>query len=586
MVSSGQKRFILLSLGLFISATLFVLMPALKSDPFFDKFYSNDISSYTSRINKSVKRTAFATVLCDTSMTEAVLVSIYSLKTAMNTSSSPLSSDILVVVPDTLELPDSVLTRFKILEIVIIKGKVIHEITKDSCGTALTLWTLEDYEKIVYFSPNVFFRQDPYPLLEFPRNAAMVLPDNHEPIYGSLIAIEPSRDILEYAELYAKNKQRITISEYLRETILSWDQIIMMPLSLLDEDIYIFRGTNKPWNFHKYSKQDWKSSYEPIEYYSWRQTHSLLKDLLITDYPVWPNQNRQRDICDKVALNSTSHTFPLQNKFSVLLSTYNPERIEHISLLIRHLLRSSKVHAVYVTWHNPALEVPPSLLDSLNSIERERVHVLRQAYDSLNNRFNPIPSLLTDSVYIMDDDIFMDLGDLEFTYQTWQTQKDHAVGHFPRYHTFDPDLQIGTYKVPYGQKMQYSMVLTKSMFVRSDYLFAYTCLLDQELHRIIDERLNCEDIAFSMMATGWTGAGPTSVTPQKPVSDFGLDLGISLAGGHMDARAECIVDFIGQFWDGRDPLIMAYSTVVPYRRTSLRRGKWETIKSQISKYGI
>ncbi|KAL0075136.1 glycosyl transferase family 64 domain-containing protein [Phycomyces blakesleeanus] len=415
----------------------------------------------------------------------------------------------------------------------------------------------------------------------------MVLSDNYEPIYGSLIVIEPSRDILEYdAELYDVEIERIPISDYLQETILSWDRIIMMPLSLLDENILIFKDATKPWNFHKYGKQDWRSSYEPSEYYTWRQAHTLLKNFLSLGSPGWANQNRQRDICDKVAPNSTSHTFPLQNKFSVLLSTYNPERIEHISLLIRHLLRSSKVHAVYVTWHNPALEVPPSLLEALTSIERERVHILRQEYDSLNNRFNPIASLLTDSVYIMDDDIFMDLGDLEFTYQTWQAQKDNAVGHFPRYHTFDPELQTGTYKVPYGQKMQYSMVLTKSMFVRSDYLFAYTCLLDQDMHRIIDDRLNCEDIAFSMLATGWTGAGPTSVTPQKPVSDFGLDLGISLSVGHMDARAECIVDFIGQFWDGQDPLIMAYNTIVPYRRTSLRRGKWESIKSQVSKYGI
>lgn len=100
-----------------------------------------------------------------------------------------------------------------------------------------------------------------------------------------------------------------------------------------------------------------------------------------------------------------------------MISTYNPERIEHLSLIIQHLLKSSKVHTVFVTWHNPALQVPASLYQDIQKQDYSRLKVLSQTYDSLNNRFNPVDELQTDAVYIMDDDIYIDLNDLEFAFQ-------------------------------------------------------------------------------------------------------------------------------------------------------------------------
>lgn len=99
-----------------------------------------------------------------------------------------------------------------------------------------------------------------------------------------------------------------------------------------------------------------------------------------------------------------------------MISTYNPERIEHLSLIIRHLLQSDQVHTVFITWHNPALQVPASLYQDISEKDYERVKVLGQTFDSLNNRFNPVDELKTDAVYIMDDDIYVDLDDLKFTF--------------------------------------------------------------------------------------------------------------------------------------------------------------------------
>lgn len=100
-----------------------------------------------------------------------------------------------------------------------------------------------------------------------------------------------------------------------------------------------------------------------------------------------------------------------------MISTYNPERIEHLSLIIHHLLKSKKVHTVFVTWHNPSLDIPSSLYEAIDQQDYHRLKVIKQSYDSLNNRFNPVDELKTDAVYIMDDDIFIDLKDLEFTFK-------------------------------------------------------------------------------------------------------------------------------------------------------------------------
>lgn len=131
----------------------------------------------------------------------------------------------------------------------------------------------------------------------------------------------------------------------------------------------------------------------------------------------WVNEPRQRIVCDSYLESVTNiNHYPIQDKFSVMISTYNPERIEHLSLIIQHLLQSEKVHTVFITWHNPALEIPASLYQGINESDYERVKVLGQTFDSLNNRFNPVDELQTDAVYIMDDDIYVDLKDLEFTF--------------------------------------------------------------------------------------------------------------------------------------------------------------------------
>jgi hypothetical protein len=381
-----------------------------------------------------------------------------------------------------------------------------------------------------------------------------------------------------------RNYRKVSATNYSFPELLQdsyFEYKFRIPPKEILKNIHVYSAPMKPWNFHAYSDIDWKKHYDPVGFYKWRRINNDVRHLLDPSATKdWVNEPRQRMVCDSYLESVTNiNHYPIQDKFSVMISTYNPERIEHLSLIIQHLLQSEKVHTVFITWHNPALEVPVSLYQGINENDYERVKVLGQTFDSLNNRFNPVDELKTDAVYIMDDDIYVDLKDLEFTFSVWRSRKDSVVGHFPRLHTYDPVTKDASYKLI--GKAPYSIILTKSMFIRSDYLFSYTCLLEPKLHQLVDNQLNCEDLGFSMMASGMSNAASTFVRPKEYMEDFGLKQGISTNTAHMPARADCISNFITQFWNAKDPLVNSYDIAAPFDKPQIRIGNWDRIEKTI-----
>lgn len=59
------------------------------------------------------------------------------------------------------------------------------------------------------------------------------------------------------------------------------------------------------------------------------------------------------------------------------------------------------------------MPVPPPVKEL---VKTGRFKILKQATDTLNNRFNPIPGLKTKAVFICDDDIFMPMQSLDFAF--------------------------------------------------------------------------------------------------------------------------------------------------------------------------
>ncbi|OBZ84306.1 Glycosyltransferase family 64 protein C4 [Choanephora cucurbitarum] len=514
-------------------------------------------------------------------MLEPIWTSLYSLQ-----NKKPFKPDTVVLISDTIELEKDEISTFDLLGTKLIRISPLEfpgnqQIPFNRNSIIIQLWAMLDYGKLIYFTPDVIFEDHVDQLFNHPAGTAFIANQNDGNSSISMLILEPNTQSFEaILKDYRRAGHNLDLIDLLQGKYLT-------PASYhasFKQMITLYTKLMKPWNFHLYRDTDWKKHIDPVLFYKWRHLNNQMHNTFnTTKAGLWENAERQHQVCStylNFRLQSVS-SFPIEDQFSVLISTYNPDRIEHLSLLIKHLLKSSKIHTVYITWHNPALQVPNSLLQGIPTQDHTRVVILPQSFDSLNNRFNPIPGLQTDSVYIMDDDIFVGLEDLEFTFQAWQNRKDSIVGHFPRLHTYNHETNKATYRVV--QKAPYSIILTKSMFIRSDYLFSYTCLLDPDLHQIIDDQLNCEDLAFAMMVAGMSHAPPGYVQTKVPIEDFGLVKGISTNSAHMPARAKCISDFVTQFWHQNDPLLLAYDTTISFSRTQYRRGSWQRVKKTIQK---
>jgi alpha-galactosidase len=69
----------------------------------------------------------------------------------------------------------------------------------------------------------------------------------------------------------------------------------------------------------------------------------------------WELSDRVTDLCEQEYEHSSTMRFRIQNKFSVVISTY--DRQELLERLLVHYSRCRKVHKIYVVWHNPRVEV-------------------------------------------------------------------------------------------------------------------------------------------------------------------------------------------------------------------------------------
>ena len=106
---------------------------------------------------------------------------------------------------------------------------------------------------------------------------------------------------------------------------------------------------------------------------------------------------------------------------------------------------------------------------------------------------------------------------------------------------------------------RYSIILTKFMFIRSEYLFWYTCLLPERVHAYINKNRNCEDIAMQMMISGMTDSPPVAVQVTKPIHDYGIKTGISATNDHINNRGRCLSYFHESFGNKN---VLVYSNSV------------------------
>jgi hypothetical protein len=94
---------------------------------------------------------------------------------------------------------------------------------------------------------------------------------------------------------------------------------------------------------------------------------------------------------------------------------------------------------------------------------------------------------------------------------------------------------------------EFSIVLTKAAFSKTQYLELYERGLPREAREYIDERKNCEDVAMQLLTSAATNAPPVYVAQplwhywRAKLEGIGV-AGISKGSNHHDLRGACVTD--------------------------------------------
>ncbi|RUP48306.1 glycosyl transferase family 64 domain-containing protein [Jimgerdemannia flammicorona] len=561
---------------------------------------SNDVTTKAPTPDNSVVhaedrkdvRQAYASFLCDQEMISAAMVLVHSIKLKDTT-----RDIVLLVLPYVSEdsRQELITLGAKIVEIEEVPfpfnaTQANKGINKSCRYSKLHLWELTDYDKIIYLDADTMVVEKIDELFDFPEFSAVM--DMGTTMNTGVFVMEPSKatfnrmmSVYLGAPSYNHGDQGF-LNWYFNFTsgrtmsgvynVMSKYKDYASGKALLrGAKVLHFTSETKPWSFYYSRHRDWEQNFDAGLFYWWIKTERTVQQILPnarqTEFSNWTNVGRVPYLCDNYTPKFEGR-FPAKNQFSVLISTYNPERIVYLAKLIQHYAESPSVHTIFVTWHNPNLPISRQLAN-LGKTLRVPLRFLRQNYDSLNNRFNPITSLRTPAVFICDDDIRVPIDDLEFAFEVWKTRQNSIVGQFPRMHKYFAENHTAEYVVSGPRHPKYSIILTKSMFMKADFLFAYTCLLPPKIHKYVDDNLNCEDIAINMMATGMTGSLP-QVVDSHGLRDFGTSKGISTQAGHMRERSKCIADLIGMF-NGTDPLLYNIDMSIRFNAVHFTKEVWD-----------
>ncbi|XP_077216118.1 nucleotide-diphospho-sugar transferases superfamily protein [Tasmannia lanceolata] len=261
------------------------------------------------------------------------------------------------------------------------------------------------------------------------------------------------------------------------------------------------------------------------------------------------------------------------DQLTILINGFSESRLPLLLSIASSYSSSPSVSSILILWSNPktlSKTLKQTLESNLTSFGAP-ISVLRQTSDSLNSRFLPNPSILTRAVAICDDDVQIDPKTLEFAFKIWKTNTDRIVGFFPRSHDLDLSHKTWIYTV---HPDKFSIVLTKFMILKTDYLYDYSCGGGEkmrDLRGFVDEMRNCEDILMNFVVAGKIDLGPVLVEG-KNVRDWGdvrneeegeeevREVGLSKREDHRKRRGDCIREFHRVL--GRMPLKYSYGKVV------------------------
>ncbi|KAI7903857.1 nucleotide-diphospho-sugar transferase [Cokeromyces recurvatus] len=514
---------------------------------------------------------AFVTFLCDDVMGEATEVLVYSLKQT-NT-----NHDIVVLVLD--DVSELVRKRLVHLGAIIINVDQVKYPWDSSSArrkgfnkacrySKLNLWNLTQYKKVVFLDADTMVVKNIDELFNYPQFTAAV--DIGGVLNTGVFVAEPNKETYrnimntyETAPSYNKGDQGF-LNYYFNQSanplpgnynlMIKFTHFSTLASSFVTKNtvkVLHFTSETKPWNFHFLHQREWRENYDGYLFGLWTRMLRKMKTQLnqvglleTTDEMDWANKGRVTEICDHRLKANYGRRYPKTHQFTIILNRQEDtsDSLDQFETMLRDLSASKYVAQIFVNGGDKTKDQKVAF----NTAYFRRLKLQKPVkaipegdYKSVNNKFNPIQGIVTDAVFIIDSNTLISIKDIEFGYQVWKKNMDSIVGFSP--------IMIND--------NQYNMIESKAMFMKSDYLYSYTCLLPETVHRYVDQNTECADTAMNMFVSGMTGISPVLV---KSSSNHTL-----LIKNATQQTSSCIQGLLKSF-NGKNTLISNNQIISPY----------------------
>ncbi|KAI8150441.1 nucleotide-diphospho-sugar transferase [Fennellomyces sp. T-0311] len=477
---------------------------------------------------------AYVTFLCDDAMAEATQVLVHSLVV-----NAKAQNDIVVLVlpPVTQNVRERLRylgARIEEIEQVKYPWKSSATATKEGYNKAcryskLHLWNLTKYQKVVFLDADTLVLQPIEELFERPQLSAAM--DAGGVMNTGVFVAEPSKaifedmmNVYEKAPSYNRGDQGF-LNWYFNQTsmhILPGYYNLMIKFmhfsTLVASHVYRntvkvvhFTSEIKPWNFYYQHHREWKDNYDTYIFDQYIKASRDMQSRLIQGnlLPTSDSSSITPEFC-QAPMKSSNYLkrYPSKAKFTVVLtSSIEMEQSweEYIDSLLALLTSSaddssSKVEKIFVVrMSGVSLNVPTEVFGIPVEWIRSSDSPLEVA-----NRIN------TEATLLLDDKIIPAIHDLEFGFRVWQSHPETLVGFDASTHRKDDSVVAKT------TTGRYSIVRSTAMFIKSDWLYSFTCLLPGEIHTYLHAFPQCTDVALNMFVSGTTSMQPLLLTPSNP----------------------------------------------------------------------
>ncbi|KAK9412241.1 exostosin-like 3 [Crotalus adamanteus] len=254
-----------------------------------------------------------------------------------------------------------------------------------------------------------------------------------------------------------------------------------------------------------------------------------------------------------------------REQFTVVMLTY--EREEVLMNSLERLNGLPYLNKVVVVWNSPKLPSEDLLWPDIGV----PIVVVRTEKNSLNNRFLPWDEIETEAILSIDDDAHLRHDEIMFGFRVWREARDRIVGFPGRYHAWDIPHQSWLYNSNYSCEL--SMVLTGAAFFHKYYAYLYSYVMPQAIRDMVDEYINCEDIAMNFLVSHITRKPPIKVTSRWTFRCPGCPQALSHDDSHFHERHKCINFFVKVY--GYMPLLytqfrvdsVLFKTRLPHDKT-------------------